>query len=292
MNKNNLPNNLYELRRKSGLSQEDFAEKLSVSRQAVSKWERGEAYPDTENLIAISDMFGVTIDELLKSENISSAISDNGEDITVEEKDTPHLDADDKYFQINVKDKVKVNLNGKITVDDNDTKVKIDLGNGGITVNDDDSTVKVDLDGITVNEDDGTKIKLGKHGIKIITRDDDDEDDDDDDGDTFRLSLLEAAPYPVITALAFLLLGLFFNAWYWAWTLFMSFPVYYSLAGAIKRRKFSEFAYPIFVAFVYCLFGMLFKIWHPGWVIFLTIPIYSPIAEAIDRRNAKSKKSS
>ena len=87
-------------------------------------------------------------------------------------------------------------------------------------------------------------------------------------------------------------LGLFFNAWYWAWTLFMTIPVYYSLAGAIKRRKFSEFAYPIFVAFVYCLFGMLFKIWHPGWVIFLTIPIYSPIAEAIDRRNAKSKKSS
>ena len=57
-------------RKKAGLTQAGLAEKLNYSDKAVSKWERAEAYPDTENLIVISEMFSVTIDDLLKSENI------------------------------------------------------------------------------------------------------------------------------------------------------------------------------------------------------------------------------
>ena len=62
--------NLYSLRKSKGISQEELAERLGVSRQAVSKWERNEAYPDTENLIAISKLFGVTIDELINSPDL------------------------------------------------------------------------------------------------------------------------------------------------------------------------------------------------------------------------------
>lgn len=54
-----------QLRKESKLSQEALAEKTGVSRQAVSKWERGESSPDTENLITLSRIFGVTLDELL-----------------------------------------------------------------------------------------------------------------------------------------------------------------------------------------------------------------------------------
>lgn len=61
-----LPEKLYILRKKSGLSQEQLAEQLQVSRQAVSKWESGTAVPESEKLIAISDYFGVTVDYLLK----------------------------------------------------------------------------------------------------------------------------------------------------------------------------------------------------------------------------------
>lgn len=57
---------LYQLRRARGLSQESLAEALGVSRQAVQKWESGAASPDTGNLIALSDYFGVTLDSLLK----------------------------------------------------------------------------------------------------------------------------------------------------------------------------------------------------------------------------------
>ena len=59
---------LYELRKAAGMTQNDLAEKLNVSRQAVSRWEQGSAMPDVENLIAISDLFGVTLDELLRGE--------------------------------------------------------------------------------------------------------------------------------------------------------------------------------------------------------------------------------
>ena len=56
---------LYEYRRASGLSQEQVAAKISVSRQAVSKWECAESSPDTDNLIALAMLYGVTVDELL-----------------------------------------------------------------------------------------------------------------------------------------------------------------------------------------------------------------------------------
>ena len=62
---NNLGIKLQEIRKQNKLSQEALAEKLGVSRQAISKWERGESAPDTENLIALSRIYGVSIDELL-----------------------------------------------------------------------------------------------------------------------------------------------------------------------------------------------------------------------------------
>ena len=58
---------LFSLRRKSGFSQEELAEKLNVSRQAVSRWEIGETLPDTQNLLLLSDIFEVTADYLLRN---------------------------------------------------------------------------------------------------------------------------------------------------------------------------------------------------------------------------------
>ena len=57
---------LAELRRERGFSQEDLASRLGLSRQAVSKWERAESAPDMGNLIALADLYEVTIDELLR----------------------------------------------------------------------------------------------------------------------------------------------------------------------------------------------------------------------------------
>lgn len=70
-----LGEKLRKLRIARQLSQEQLADKLQVSRQAISKWELGESIPDTENLILLSKFYGVSIDYLLLNElNISSEL--------------------------------------------------------------------------------------------------------------------------------------------------------------------------------------------------------------------------
>ena len=59
---------LYQLRRQKGMSQEELADRLEVSRQAVSRWEMGTTLPDAKNLIQLSGIFDVSIDYLLKDE--------------------------------------------------------------------------------------------------------------------------------------------------------------------------------------------------------------------------------
>ena len=57
---------LLSLRQKAGMSQDALAEKLNVSRQAVSRWERDETMPETEKVILLADLFGVSTDYLLR----------------------------------------------------------------------------------------------------------------------------------------------------------------------------------------------------------------------------------
>lgn len=66
---------IQKLRKEKGLSQERLAEMLDVSRQAVSKWESGQTYPEIDKLIKLSDLFNVTLDELVRNENISSTFN-------------------------------------------------------------------------------------------------------------------------------------------------------------------------------------------------------------------------
>lgn len=63
-----LSEKLYSLRRKQGLSQEALAEKLDCSRQVISKWENGTTTPDAEMLQKYSELFGVSIDYLVKED--------------------------------------------------------------------------------------------------------------------------------------------------------------------------------------------------------------------------------
>ena len=67
-----LAEKLYELRKKSNLSQEQLAEQLGVSRQAISKWESGQATPESDKLVAISNYFQVSLDYLMKEESVHS----------------------------------------------------------------------------------------------------------------------------------------------------------------------------------------------------------------------------
>lgn len=63
-----LPDKIVGLRKSNGMSQEDLAEKLDVSRQAISRWESGAAMPDANNILQLSKLFGVTTDYLLNDD--------------------------------------------------------------------------------------------------------------------------------------------------------------------------------------------------------------------------------
>ena len=61
-----IADRIQTLRKSKGISQEELADKVGVSRQAVSKWESGQSAPDIEKIILLSEFFGVTTDFLLK----------------------------------------------------------------------------------------------------------------------------------------------------------------------------------------------------------------------------------
>ena len=69
---------LQTLRKQKGLTQEELGAQLFVSRTAISKWELGKGYPNIESLKAIASFFGITVDELLSSEEILSVAEQDG----------------------------------------------------------------------------------------------------------------------------------------------------------------------------------------------------------------------
>ena len=252
-------NRLYELRKQHGLSQEDLAEKLGVSRQAVSKWERCEASPDTDNLIALAKIYDLSLDELVFGEKKSEAEPEPQQN-EEPQKDTTKVDIGPKgiFIESEDGDKVQINLRGiKITEkrsdDDEDEE------------DDDDDDDVIIHDGHFHIETDHPKSK-GRFWLEI--------------------------PYPIICTVAYLLFG-FYNVcggWAYSWIIFMTVPIYYSLIEAIYNRKFSDFSWSVLTAFLYLYMGLYLKNWHPSWLIFITVPIYHCIANSIDNVIKRHKK--
>lgn len=83
-----LAEKIYELRKNNKLSQEQLAEKIGVSRQSISKWESGETSPELERVVALSQVFNVTTDYLLKSKDI--------DELTIR---TEHLEKEQNEFR-------------------------------------------------------------------------------------------------------------------------------------------------------------------------------------------------
>ena len=77
---------IYSLRKQNNLSQEELADKLNVSRQTVSKWELGESNPDSDKIVPLCDLFGITTEELLRDRKIEKVderevVEEKGPDI-------------------------------------------------------------------------------------------------------------------------------------------------------------------------------------------------------------------
>ena len=87
-----IANRLVQLRKEHHLSQEELAEKIGISRQAVSKWERAESPPDTDNIILLSKLYHISIDELLRTSDEETLVSPCPQEPTTSNNDSPSTD--------------------------------------------------------------------------------------------------------------------------------------------------------------------------------------------------------
>ena len=108
-------NKLYELRKQKGFSQEELANRLNVSRQTVSKWEVGDSTPDMEKLVAISDLFGISLDELVLDK-------------------APEPVPEVQPAKPDIYSEIKADIKAKVLTDSNRKKIKKGLKIAGIII--------------------------------------------------------------------------------------------------------------------------------------------------------------
>lgn len=249
-----IANRLQKLRKEKGYSQEQLADALGISRQAVSKWERAESSPDTDNLICLAKLYGISLDELLST------------DQSIEEIKKEQGEKDDKETQENKKgDRVHISLLKGIDFQSKEGEY-----------------VHVGWDGIHVHDNKkGDHVDISPKGIYFKQR---------KKSKVFRR--VENAINGIVcigTLIAYILLGIFLGQWHTAWILFFLIPLVATLMVAIWKRKFSSFGFPILVTAVYLYLGMVHQLWHPYWFLFLTIPLYyilfNPFDDWIHRKD-------
>lgn len=278
---------LVDRRKAAGLSQEALAAQLGVSRQAVSKWERSESSPDTDNLIALAALYGVSLDELLYGEAASDAdSSEDGSTETVDEAkeaedSAEHADCGDKPL-------VDISLARGIHVIDPNKGEEVHVGWNGIHVTNErkGEEVHVGPDGVHVDtlEDDGHSVHTNDDGTVTI------------DGETFS-SWKEAHdkldhhgkhfhtkvgrtwnkfPFPALVALAYLVLGIVYGTWAAGLFLVFLIPVYYAFGDFIDQRHLSKLidvVYSVSAEAWFLYMWLCLEQPHSAWVILITIPV-------------------
>lgn len=264
-------NRLYELRKQHGYSQDELAEMLNVSRQTVSKWERSESSPDTDNLIALAKLYGISLDDLLGYTPQASEACDNkgetpdGADNEIDSDSTVSVESDG--------DKVHIDEDGIYIEDKNGEKVTI---KGGIAkfVNKVVGNVHIDGKKASAFADEGAPEVTIADGNVVVSQ----------KQKTARIidDCVWGASF-LLATIAYLLIGFLCNLWHPGWILFFAPFILGGISNTITHRNASEFPIVFLALAAYLLMGFLANLWHPGWVIFILIPAYYIVVEPIKK---------
>ena len=275
-----IANKLYRLRKQNGFSQEELASRLGISRQAVSKWERAEVSPDTDNLIALARLYNISLDELLLGEDRGDAGrkpgaaggGDGEKDENTAREDASHVSFRGGGIHVVEPDGSEVHVGIKgIYVNDTKTGEKVNVGCGHVYA--EQNAAGPDSGG-TGSAPAGAQTVCGgpaQDGADLERR-------------RRRFHAWKQFPYPVFACIVFLLWGFWGDeGWSVSWLFLLTIPLYYTLINAIEHRNAHHFAYPVLVLIAYLGVGMFCSVWHPTWVMFITIPLYYSLAEALRR---------
>jgi len=281
-----IADRLVKMRKKNGYSQEELADKLGLSRQAVSKWERAEASPDTDNLICLAKLYNISLDDLLNtSDDVDTIIKEqveseqktnagNGEsNSSAKEEKENDSNAENKA------NKEKANSEKK-------GREKINIDRSGIHIIDDDgSEVHVGCSGIHIKESMREAKRKYKHPSCDCHK------------KRHVINGVLLSSLMLLALLTYILLGTFLGMWYNAWVVFFVPEIIASFVRAIFDKKFCKFNIPFVSAFAFffvCMIipGLESNLWNPMWTVFLAIPIYYSIFGPVDKaiEEAKRKK--
>lgn len=272
-----IANRLVQLRKSNNLSQEALAEKLGISRQAVSKWERAEASPDTDNLILLARLYGVSLDELLKTEDEIPEPGDKFYEETEEWGDGVELGGrtygpDNKSAGFEGEDPAYENSR--------DDEEYVHVGFRGIHVKDKDGEVHVGWDGIHVDDrKKNDSVHIDKKGVYV-------------NGEKYDKHIFahhKHFPIALIVIVTYIVIGGVWNAWHPGWLIVFLIPIWDSLLEAIEKRDAAKFAYPVLTVLVFLCLGFFAFLWHPGWVVFLTVPLYYSLVDYCKDRIRRKK---
>ena len=263
---------LSRLRKEKGLTQEEIAKRITISPQAVSKWENDLSSPDILVLSSLADILGVSVDELLGREEASEE---------KQESKSEEPKAEEVEQEV-------VNERAGITIDKDGFHAETQGG----------SYIHFDKQGIHVNN-----AKTGKsYEIK--------DDDVIIEGESLKekrkkekakkaQKWIPAGTIFGLSIIGYILMGLLWPdgnmGWTCGWTLILFAISLDSIFEAVAKKKFCVFAYPIFITAAYCLLSYLgnyfsFQSWNYWWFLFITIPVYYIIFGPIDSRIAANKK--
>lgn len=259
-----MANRLAARRRAAGLSQEALAEKLGVTRQAVSKWERSESSPDTDNLIALANLYGVSLDDLLyvDIEEGAQAAAPAGapeDEVVVEaviEEDGDEGQEDfhigpDGVFASKGKDHVSVSWRDGIHVIDGENGDTVHVDWNGVHVNDQQYDDMADFhEAFPQYSHQGKWRRSGRAWMRF--------------------------PFPVLVVLVYLLAGLATGAWLEGLFLIFTIPLYYIIGSFIGTRSVATLLsglYALGAIVWFCYMAFCLDQPHPAWIVLLTIPL-------------------
>lgn len=208
----NFSRTLCDLRKRENLSQEELAERINVSRQAISKWERGEAYPDIENLVALSRLFDVTLDFLVNGTEIGTEPKKEGEQTVKIEIGNADNDDDDDNDEEDDDDPSVVESKRRF-------RLWYELPYPILV------TIAYLLWGFLA---DGWDIGWTLYVTVPVYY---------SAIDCIRRKQLTPFCYPAFVTFVYLLIGMTRGLWHPWWVLFISIPVFYLIASAIDKRK-------------------------------------------------------
>ena len=279
-----IANRLVTLRKRNSLSQEALAEKLGISRQAVSKWERAEASPDTDNLIALAKLYHVSLDELLKINEEEERGSAGGVDVGTDGiaggsavsagmrgAEGEVLPADTREAGESITEQAAGSCR--------------EGGQEDTGVGEDD--VYIGLKGIHVKSHSGEEVHIDRRGIHVRDRKSDVHIGGNGvfvNGEKVRSVEI---PLGVLAIIIYIVIGFCFDLWHPGWLLFILIPIISSLVDAVCKRDVSLFQYPVFAFGIFLYAGIVHTLWHPAWVVFLTIPIFYFLTGAVKDRAEK-----